>query len=78
MAGCYWIWIGHVGCSGGGAWADAAGQGQQHQSIYAMLAGGGWGYATFSGPRARIALYARSAVSAEYGSRGCADRLSVI
>ena len=78
MAGCYWIWIGHVGCSGGSAWADAAGQGQQYQTIYAMVAGGAWDHASGSGARARLANKARSDVIAFCGSRGCADGLSVI
>lgn len=78
MAGCYWQWIGHVGCSGGTSWADAGGQGQQYQAIYAMVAGGNWGAASYSGARARRADNARSAVSASSGSRGCADGLSVI
>lgn len=78
MAGCYWQWIGHVGCSGGSSYADAAGQGQQYQTIYAMLAGGDWDSASSSGARARAAVNARSAVYANDGSRGCADGLSVI
>ena len=78
MAGCYWQWIGHVGCSGGSAYADAGGQGQQYQTIYAMIAGGSWDDASNSGARARSASVARFNVNADYGSRGCADGLSVI
>ena len=78
MAGCYWIWINYSNTGPGSAYADAAGQGQQYQIIYTMLAGGDWGVAPRSGARARYASYARSTVSACCGSRGCADGLSVI
>ena len=78
MAGCYWVWIGHVGCSGGVTWLDTAGQGQQAQYIYAMIAGGDWGNAPYSGARTRAAFFARSSVNATCGSRGCADGLSAI
>lgn len=82
MCGCYWQCIGHTSFTAyattGMAYADADGQGQQYLPSNAMLAGGRWSIAAYSGARARYASNSRADVGAARSSRGAAENISVI
>lgn len=78
--GNVWIWGNEFGGgAAGAAWASTnGGRGQVYQQENALLLGGDWGHAAFSGSRASSWNSAPSNSAASFGARGRCEHLTLV
>lgn len=71
--GAYWQWTRDLGPAGDSGWNGSSldGKGQQYGNVYAVIAGGYWGYSVYCGSRCLAGNSSQLNVGAYSAGRGC-------